>query len=119
MMAPPNGENIDVSAIEITRALLRSLPLPKPDPDGDKEERGRLLVVGGAPEMPGAVILAATAALRAGAGKLRIATCRDIAQTVAGAVPEARVFALPETGAGGIEPAAAETIAEHANTAQA
>ncbi len=52
----------------ITPRLLRRWPLPQPGDEADKEERGRILVVGGAPEMPGAVILAATAALRAGAG---------------------------------------------------
>jgi hydroxyethylthiazole kinase-like uncharacterized protein yjeF len=103
----------------ITPDLLRRWPLPLPDDDADKEGRGRVLVVGGSPEMPGAVILAATAALRAGAGKLQIATCRDIAHLVAVEIPEARVFALPQTAAGGIEPSAAEQIAEHAARAQA
>jgi hydroxyethylthiazole kinase-like uncharacterized protein yjeF len=98
--------------------LLRDWPLPQPDEDGDKEDRGRVLVVGGAPEMPGAVILAATAALRAGAGKLQIATCRSIAQAVAVAVPESRVIALPETKAGAIAASAAQEILEHANRAQ-
>jgi hydroxyethylthiazole kinase-like uncharacterized protein yjeF len=93
--------------------------LPQPDEGGDKEARGRVLVVGGAPEMPGAVILAATAALRAGAGKLQIATCRSIAQVVGAAVPEARVFALPETKAGGVATSAAAAIVEHANDMQA
>lgn len=69
--------------------------------------------------MPGAVILAATAALRAGAGKLQIATCRSIAQVVGAAVPEARVFALPETKTGAIAASAAAVIAERANDVQA
>jgi hydroxyethylthiazole kinase-like uncharacterized protein yjeF len=69
--------------------------------------------------MPGAVILAATAALRAGAGKLQIATCRSIAQSVAVAVPEARVFALPETRAGAIAVSAAEEISERAQEVNA
>lgn len=103
----------------ITPALLRRWPLPQPDVGGDKEERGRVLIVGGAAEMPGAVILAATAALRAGAGKLQIATSRSIMQAVAAAVPEARVFSLPETRAGAIATSAAAEIAERANETQA
>jgi hydroxyethylthiazole kinase-like uncharacterized protein yjeF len=95
------------------------MPLPQPDKEGDKEERGRVLVVGGATEMPGAVILAATAALRAGAGKLQIATCRSIAQSVAVAVPEARVFALPETKAGAIAVSAADEISKRAKRVDA
>jgi hydroxyethylthiazole kinase-like uncharacterized protein yjeF len=93
--------------------------LPQPDEGGSKEERGRVLVVGGAPEMPGALILAATAALRAGAGKLQIATCGSIAQAIGTIVPEGRVFALPETKAGGISASAARMIAERASDAQA
>jgi hydroxyethylthiazole kinase-like uncharacterized protein yjeF len=94
----------------ITPAQLCRWPLPQPDEGGDKEERGRVLVVGGASEMPGAVILAATAALRAGAGKLQIATCRSIAPVVAAAVPEARVFALAETKRGAIAASASKEI---------
>jgi len=103
----------------ITPEALRRWPLPQPSEAGDKEERGRVLVVGGSAEMPGAVILAATAALRAGAGKLQIATTRSIAQAVAVAVPEGRVFGLPETDTGALDPSAAEAIAKRANAAQA
>jgi ADP-dependent NAD(P)H-hydrate dehydratase len=103
----------------LTPKLMRRWPLPQPDAGGDKESRGRVLVIGGATEMPGAVMLAATAALRAGAGKLQIATCRSIAQAVAVAVPEARVFALAETKQGAIAASAASQIAEHAKEVQA
>ena len=103
----------------ITPRLLRRWPLPQPGAEADKEERGRILVVGGAPEMPGAVILAATAALRAGAGKVRIATCRSVAPLVAAAVPEARVKGLAETASGAIDPAAAVDVAGFAEGTQA
>jgi hydroxyethylthiazole kinase-like uncharacterized protein yjeF len=69
--------------------------------------------------MPGAAILAATAALRAGAGKLRIATVKEAAPFVASAVPEARVFSLAETKTGAISSSAAERLAEEANKVQA
>ncbi len=105
--------------INITKKTLRGWSLPALDEEGDKEERGRVLVVGGAPGMPGAVMLAATAALRAGAGKLQIATIGSIAQTVAASVPEARVFALPETKAGAITVEAAREIAKLANSVEA
>ena len=83
-------------SIAIDDALLRTWPLPAVDNDGDKESRGRVLVIAGSREMPGAAVLAGTAALRAGAGKLVVATPQSAAQTVAGALPEARVIALPE-----------------------
>jgi hydroxyethylthiazole kinase-like uncharacterized protein yjeF len=86
---------------DVDAALLRAWPLPSPTIDADKEERGHVLVLGGSREMPGAVILAATAALRAGAGKLTIATGASVAQLVALAIPEARVLGLAETDSGG------------------
>src|SRR4051812_5495168 len=88
--------------------LLRNWPLPVHASDGDKEARGHVLVIGGSREMPGAVILAATAALRAGAGKLTVATGASVAQLVASAIPESRVIGLPETAAGGIANGAAD-----------
>ncbi|HWT71072.1 MAG TPA: NAD(P)H-hydrate dehydratase, partial [Oxalicibacterium sp.] len=51
---------------DVDAALLRSWPLPVHAPDDDKEARGQVLVIGGSRETPGAVLLAATAALRAG-----------------------------------------------------
>jgi hydroxyethylthiazole kinase-like uncharacterized protein yjeF len=89
-----------------------------PDEDGDKEQRGRVLVVGGGRETPGAVILAGTAALRAGAGKLQLATVESNAALVASSVPEARVFALPETRAGKLSQTACAKIEEHLDRAQ-
>src|SRR3954452_8937165 len=86
---------------DVDAALLRAWPLPTPSMEADKQERGHVLVLGGSREMPGAVILAATAALRAGVGKLTIATGSSVAQLVALAIPEARVLGLAETDAGG------------------
>jgi ADP-dependent NAD(P)H-hydrate dehydratase len=80
-------------------ALLRAWPLPPPG-DGGKEERGRVLVVGGRRDLAGAVRLAGEAALRAGGGKLQIAVASSAAPALAVAVPEARVLALPETAGG-------------------
>jgi hydroxyethylthiazole kinase-like uncharacterized protein yjeF len=86
---------------DVDTALLRSWPVPMPAVEGDKEIRGHVLVLGGSCEMPGAVILAATACLRAGAGKLTIATGQSVAQLVALAMPEARVIGLLEHASAG------------------
>ncbi len=91
---------------QVTTQLLRDWPLPMPDLGGDKEVRGHVLILGGSREMPGAVILAATAALRAGAGKLTVATGASVAQLVALAMPEALVIGLAETDTGGFLPEA-------------
>jgi ADP-dependent NAD(P)H-hydrate dehydratase len=80
--------------------MLRAWPLPGLDGDADKEDRGYVLVVAGSRETPGAAELAGVAALRAGAGKLVIATAQSIAAQVAQTVPEARVIALPEDAQG-------------------
>jgi ADP-dependent NAD(P)H-hydrate dehydratase len=106
-------------AIELTPERLRRIPLPAVDADGDKEARGRVLVAGGERENPGALLLAGTAALRAGAGKLRLAAPRSIAAALGVALPEARVFALVETKSGAISPRAAAELAERAGDVDA
>jgi ADP-dependent NAD(P)H-hydrate dehydratase len=87
---------------------------PLPAPGEDKEARGRLLVVGGSRSTPGAVLLAAEAALRVGAGKLRIATAASVARHVAVLVPEAKVRDLPEAADGSISSDAGDAIVEQA-----
>src|SRR2546423_14326833 len=69
--------------------------------------------------MPGACLLAATAGAGAGAGKLQIATVASVALQVAVAVPEARVFALPETRTGAPKVAGVGRIIEYVNAARA
>jgi hydroxyethylthiazole kinase-like uncharacterized protein yjeF len=96
----------------ITPEFLSTIPLPQPEEDADKDQRGRVLVIGGSTAVPGAVLLAATAALRAGAGKLQIATCKSIALHLGLAVPEALVVGLPETASGEIDPRAAGQLSE-------
>ncbi len=99
----------------VTPALLRRLPLPPLDDTGDKESRGRILAVGGCVQVPGAMLLAGVAALRAGAGKLQLATVRAAALPLGLAVPEALVVGLPTTAAGEIAGArAAAPLREHA-----
>jgi hydroxyethylthiazole kinase-like uncharacterized protein yjeF len=102
---------------EIGPDLLRTMPLPAPG--GDKEARGRVLVAGGNRAVPGAVVLAAEAALRAGAGKLQVATGVSTAPGLALRLPEALVQGLPETEAGDLAPAAAEDLAKSAGRTDA
>ena len=97
-------------AVVATSAVLRAWPLPAPGQG--KDARGRVLVVGGSAQTPGAVLLAAEAALRCGAGKLQVATTRSTALAVAVALPEAAVVPLPETAGGDVDPGAAEQLLE-------
>ena len=73
---------------------------PLPDPGGGKEGRGRVVVVGGSRRTPGAVLLAAEATMRAGAGKPQVATVKSVAVAVSVALPEALVTDLHETSDG-------------------
>jgi hydroxyethylthiazole kinase-like uncharacterized protein yjeF len=91
-----NAEDVEL----LTPTQLRSWPLPSPD--GAKSSRGTVLVIGGSRATPGAVLLAGIAALRAGAGKLQIATTESTAVSLAVAAPEAMVVGLPETSSGAL-----------------
>lgn len=99
--------------------MLRRFPLPYHADDSDKEDRGRLLLVAGSRELPGAALLAGMAALRAGAGKLQIATAQSVAAAVGVAVPEARVIPHGETDDGCIAEGAIQTVLKWAPDAQA
>ncbi len=103
----------------IDAALLRELPLPNHESSDSKEGRGTVLVIGGSVEVPGGATLAATAALRAGAGRLQIATCRSLAAVIGVTLPEALVMGLPETFAGGIAPYELSRLMARANHANA
>lgn len=87
----------------LTPQTLHAHPLPE-IAGGDKEDRGHILIVAGSRETPGASLLAATAALRAGAGKLTIATAACVASETAIAVPESRTIALSADEDGAIAP---------------
>jgi hydroxyethylthiazole kinase-like uncharacterized protein yjeF len=78
-----------------------------------------VLVIGGTSELPGALILAGTAALRAGAGKLKMGTSQSIAVSVGVAVPEALVFGLRERNESEIDPEEATKVAERAQSVRA
>jgi hydroxyethylthiazole kinase-like uncharacterized protein yjeF len=78
----------------VTPALLARWPLPDMSRAEGKEARGRVLIVGGSRPIPGAVLLAGIAALRAGAGKLQIATANEAAIALAIALPEAKVIGV-------------------------
>jgi ADP-dependent NAD(P)H-hydrate dehydratase / NAD(P)H-hydrate epimerase len=77
------------------RLVLEELrrALPRRPRSAHKGANGRLLLVGGGPGMPGAIRLAAEAALRVGAGLVYVATHRDSAASVLAGRPE--IICLP------------------------
>ena len=103
--------------MKLDRGALDAHPLP-PVIDGDKETKGRILVIAGSREVPGAALLTATAAMRAGAGKLRIATVESVAVELGVVMPEAMVAGVPEDG-GGFAASAVESLAEQAKDVDA
>lgn len=103
----------------LDRSLLRRFALPDHPEDGDKEDRGRLLVVAGSRELAGAALLAGEGGLRAGAGKLQIATGASVAPALSVAMPEARVVGCAETEEGCIAAEEIERLLTWVESAQA
>ncbi|WP_309092891.1 NAD(P)H-hydrate dehydratase [Phenylobacterium sp.] len=108
-----------MSLVELTPETLRAWPLPPLPPEADKEDRGRVLVAGGGAQVAGAVLLAAIAALRAGAGKLQVAAPASFATHLALALPEGLVFPLAETPDGELAAEAADVLCEAVRRADA
>lgn len=94
----------------VTEALLRACRPTVSEGEALKGTRGTVLVVSGALETPGAVLLAGIAALRAGAGVLQVATVRSAVPALAMALPEARVVPLDEGDNGVVGAAAAGQV---------
>jgi len=93
----------------LTKAELARHALP-PVVEADKDGHGRLLVVAGSRDTPGSAALTAIAALRAGCGKVNIATVESMAPHIALAVPEALVLGLAETREGAFARSAIRTV---------
>lgn len=93
----------------VTPSSLREWALPQPE--GSKHSRGSVLVLGGSPTTPGAAMLAGLAALRVGAGVLRLAVAASVAPAVAAAVPEASVTPVPQLDGGAWTDAVAAAVA--------
>jgi hydroxyethylthiazole kinase-like uncharacterized protein yjeF len=96
---------------KLNAAELKRHPLP-PVEDGDKDSHGRLLIVAGTREIAGAAMVCANAAMRAGAGKISIATVASVAPQLGMAVPEARVYAMAEARDGGFARSAIARLAK-------
>ncbi|WP_285135549.1 ADP/ATP-dependent (S)-NAD(P)H-hydrate dehydratase [Microbacterium sp. lyk4-40-TSB-66] len=77
----------------VTLQMLREWGVP--DAGGSKKSRGQVVVVGGSPRSPGAVLLSAEAAMRVGAGRVGIAVPFSVSPGLGAAMPEAGVYELP------------------------
>lgn len=102
----------------LDRDLLNLHPLP-PVEGGDKDKHGQILIVAGSRDVPGAALLAAHGAMRAGAGKLQIACPDAIAVPLGLAMPEAMVVGHATHKDGGFARSAIGRLAELASSADA
>jgi ADP-dependent NAD(P)H-hydrate dehydratase len=98
--------------LPLDASWLATHPLPKVETASDKNGRGRVLLVGGARFVPGALALTGEAILRVGAGKLQMATVEAVALALGVLVPEAAMVGLPMREDGEIAPEAVALIAE-------
>ncbi len=99
--------------------LLKTMPLPDWSDEVAKHERGKLLIIGGSQRIPGALILAARAALRSGCGTVRVAAPASVALAIGIAVPELMMVPLPETPDGALAKGALKILKKQFESCQA
>jgi ADP-dependent NAD(P)H-hydrate dehydratase len=88
--------------VALDSAWIAANPPPVHGDGTTKNSRGRVLAIGGSRRVPGAIRLTGEAALRAGAGKLQMATVESAALMLGFLVPEAAALGLPENERGEI-----------------
>jgi hydroxyethylthiazole kinase-like uncharacterized protein yjeF len=102
----------------LTAAVLERHPLPEVE-GGDKDSHGQILIIAGSRDVPGAAMLAAHGAMRAGAGKLQLAVPDDIAVPLGIAMPEAMVVGFATARDGGFSRRAVGPMIDQAAQADA
>jgi hydroxyethylthiazole kinase-like uncharacterized protein yjeF len=102
----------------LTAAELKRHPLPALG-GGDKDRHGSILIIAGSRDVPGAPLLTAHGAMRAGAGKLQMAVPDDIAVPLGIAMPEAMVAGFPTARDGGFARRAVDKLLDRAAKADA
>jgi ADP-dependent NAD(P)H-hydrate dehydratase / NAD(P)H-hydrate epimerase len=108
----PILDDVEGPYIELlTRERMREL-VPTRAADSHKGDFGRVLVIAGSMGRSGAAHLAATGALRSGAGLVTVATPRSCLPIVAAMGPEYMTEGLEETATGTIDFAALERVLE-------
>ncbi len=93
--------------------------LPLPGPEDHKGTRGRVLVIGGSPGLTGAVCLAASGALRAGAGYVTVAAPEPSLAVVEVKLTAPVKVAVPVDADGGVGPEGLVRLTELAGRADA
>ena len=102
---------MSASALQLVTTLAA---LPRRARDSNKGTFGRVLVVAGSRGMSGAAVLAGTAALRGGAGLVRLAVAHELLPVVAAAQPCYMTVPLPQDGEGRLAFSALDVLTEQA-----
>lgn len=102
-----------MSSAEAVPEVIDRLPaLPARAADANKGDFGRVLIVAGSRGMSGAAVLSASAALRSGAGLVRVAVPQGVLPLVAAANPCYMTAPLPEDEHGRLNAAALDEMIE-------
>lgn len=94
-------EGFPTLAFTATREQAAAL-LPPRDRDGNKGTFGNVLNIAGSRGMSGAAILSTRAALRSGAGLVRLATAQSLLPVIGAALPEPVLMGMEESESGQI-----------------
>jgi NAD(P)H-hydrate epimerase len=114
---PPDGDPAYQVELATTEAL--SHLIGERDPRAHKGSVGRVLVIGGSPGLTGAVVLAARAATRAGAGYVQMLVPAGLDAVLASHCVEQMTLAAPATGERTLGRAALAMARERAQAADA
>jgi len=98
------------AAPEVWTAEEYAALIPLPAPDTHKNARGRVLVVAGSAAYPGAAILAARGAMRAGAGYVTLAVPDAVVPIAQGHLAACPVVGLPQSRTHTLSSAALEKV---------
>ena len=113
-MRSRTGDTTEMAAARtITQRWVAGHLPPRPE-RAHKGDFGRLLVVAGSIDYPGAALLCALGAMRAGVGMARIAAAESVVARLAGAVPELTWLTLDEEAPGLIAPGGWRRVATEA-----
>src|SRR2546430_6282083 len=99
--------------IQIVTELPRLAPRAA---DSNKGNFGRVLVVAGSRGMSGAAVLCGSAALRGGAGLVRVAAPHDVLPTIAAGNPCYMTSPLPQDADGRLDPSPVNELLALART---
>lgn len=108
-----------LAPVELATADALASFVPVRDPRSHKTRNGRALLVGGAPGMTGALVLAAQGALRSGAGYVRVAAPASLLDTLAAHLVEAMPVACGEDDQRTLTSSALPRLLEEATRADA